>query len=324
MAPVRSSNPGSDEFWVAEFDRQQARAQQNRRLVADGSGAATAYASPTGSVPTVSGVSITAQVQGIKVTWNDVSIRDLLRYDVQISNNSTFTGTADAADHATDNYSETFRVRDNQKTLPALNADVTLYYVRVRAVNTANNRGAYSNVASTSVSGAIGTTDITGAAVSSVSSVTDATTETLNNSNGGSVDTDDVEVNGADANTVVIINMTTSFDFASFWSSTSSVNNADLILQRSVKNAGSYTDLQTITLDFKSTIPTDITAWGGGSPADTSDNIITASFSPDQPGAGDWDYRLRITTNTDGGGSPSGELYISRTNADLTALVLKR
>lgn len=324
MAPERSSSPGSDDFWIAEFDRQQSRAQQNRRLVADGSGAATAYASPTGSVPTVSGVSITAQVQGIKVTWNDVSIRDLLRYDVQVSNNNTFTGTADASDHSTENYSETFRVRDNQKTLPALDADVTLYYVRVRAVNTANNRGAYSNVASTSVAGAIGTTDITNAAVSSVSTASDTDTETLNNSNGGSIDTDDVTILGADANTIVIISLTVSFDFASFWNSSSSVNNLDLILQRSATGVGSYTDIQTITLDFKSTLPTDISAWGGGTPADTADNIIAASFAPDQPGSGGWDYRLRMTTNTDGGGSPSGELYISRTNADLEALVLKR
>jgi hypothetical protein len=289
VADIFESNP----IWAREWARRQ-QARLNRQNIPAQTGAST-FAAADGTVPKVSGVSVSAQVQGLKVTWNDVNIRDLLRYDVQVANNTNFTGDADAADHATDDYAETFRVRDNDKLLPDLNPDVTNYRVRVRAVNTAGQSGAWSNVGSGSVSGAISSGDVTvGEITKIVIGSADTTWSTLH-TNGANDTSDRLDVDGVLSTDTILLSASFEFDFSSAWGSSSTTNNLTVELQRA-SDGDTLVTIDTLRFDFKSTIPTA----GGG----TAKNILNAVFAGDQPGsADDYDYAIKLTTNIAGTGA---------------------
>jgi hypothetical protein len=105
--------------------------------------ASTQLATPTVNAPApgltppqVSGLSATGKIQKVLLTWNAVDITDLLRYEIQVSANETFSVFS------------TFVTNSTAFTIDDVSTDENVS-VRVRAVNTTGLNGPFSAIIST-------------------------------------------------------------------------------------------------------------------------------------------------------------------------------
>ncbi len=103
-----------------------------------------------------------------------------------------------------------------------------------------------------------------------------------------------VTIDVPDADTIVDPRVIFEFDFSSAWGASSTTNRLLIELLRRPFGGGD-TVIDDAPIDFKSTVPTA----GGG----TARTTVPSFTSFNQPGAGVWDYRLRLTTLIAGSGA---------------------
>lgn len=243
-----------DQFdYFAQLDRLEQVGQLNRRIQADGSGSATRSSTADGQVPPVSGLTLVKTQGGIELSWNEVNLRDLLRYEVWVATDAAFS-TGDTG--ATGDQIGQYRTRDSKYLLADLASTVT-YYVRVRAVNTAGNPGAWSPVGNTTT-GLIITADITAGDVAEFVENTQSTGFTTLNTNGEEDQFNYVDVTVGGPNESVSYQFFLTFNYDTTFAAGGDTLNFELELYRRADGATTQgTKIgDTITIDTKSDVPT--------------------------------------------------------------------
>lgn len=264
--------------------------------------AGTALTTPGRTPPQLTGLALVSNVNTITAQWNPTTITDLLKYEVQVSSDADMVSPA------------TFTTRDTTFTYQQGSPDTT-YYLRVRAVNQGFLNGPWTGILNTAT-GTISTAHIEAGAVNEfLSEVSDSSWDVLD-TNGESNTSDAVSVDGLDAAAWVLFTVQLDFSFSCTWGASSTTNNLTVDLVRTADGVSpSYPDdiLGSLVFDFKSNLP----AAGGG----TVDNVLTAFFNADNPGAGDFDYYIRLTTNIAGSGAT---LSVAVDILDIRVQVVKR
>lgn len=308
----------SDDTQLArERQRQEQIGDIASRAVADRTGTGSVFNSPsTARPPRPVGLTLLKQTHGFKATWITPEVVDIQRFDLQISDNAAFYGTATGT-HGDDAYSETHVVTGASAYIPSLYAGIT-YYARIRSISTAGRVSEWSFVASSDVTSTIITEDLVAGDVIEFLGGTHSDDIEFNNVSDND-DTDNISVTGIDASTYLIISATVTFNFASVWGV---VDGEDNSLTIQMRDGGSVKD--TVQLDFKSTVPTHISTWNEAStgPDDTQATVITFTFAPYLPAATSADIDLLFTTLTESNGNAS--LYILIDQVVFDVMVVKR
>lgn len=235
------------------------------------------------------------------VSWNAVPIRDLLHYEVQWSSDATFV-SADLQSDTTGN---------TRFTPTNLGADTT-YYVRVRAVNQDFNAGPWSSRVS-SLGGKVLTANINPNAASEIHSFTKTSGFTKLDTDAESETYGPVIITVADSSAVVLPRTIFEFDFGSEWQTTASAMSFTIDLLRRPSGGGD-TIIDSVTSEVKSTLPGHVnpSTFVYERVGTQTVRMVAPSFTTfDQPGAGTWEYRVRVTTNIAGASNSMDFLGVS-------------
>lgn len=266
---------------LGEIDR---RALANPGVDAKSTSVRSGDATP----PRVSGISpstVFTQPGTFTVKWNAAAINDLQRYEVQISTTADFT--QDVVTDSTRNLHYTWNEGDVDTT----------YYLRVRAVNTKGNAGPWSSRIS-SATGKVATATIVVNAASEIDSFTQSTGFSQLQGT-GSVTTETygpVEISVFDDNSVVDPVIVFEVDYRSDYYA---IGTNQLFVELLRRPAGGTSDtvIDDVTTDFKSTIPN----IAGVPTGNTARTTVDVGATKDQPGEGDFEYRIRLTITSSGG-----------------------
>lgn len=239
---------------------------------------ASAAAQVGGTPPKPSGLSLVSNVGSITISWNSVQIQDLLYYEIQVSTDPLFGSGV-----------TTFKQGNTRFTYTEGSADST-YFFRVRAVNLDRNPGPWSALLN-GTSGKVGTNDLEVNAASAIATFSKSSGFTLLDVDGESEVYGPLVVDVVDDDSVVEPRIRFEINFSSGWNSSSIYNYLDMELLRRPFGGGVEEAVDSSTVDFKSTIPTD-------DPLDFSAGLLSTFATFDQPGKGKWEYRLRITIHT--------------------------
>jgi hypothetical protein len=230
----------------------------------------------------------------IGITWNPVRASDVLYYEIQVAEDASFRVNP-----------ETFRETDPSFVFERGNSSIfeasKTFYLRVRSVNKAGRASGWSATLN-SETGKVFSADIEPGATGEIYSFLKTSSFATLNTNNETEAYGPVVIDVFDATSVVEPRVIFEFDYASDWSG-SDICRAIFTLEYRTSGSGGYSTVDSVTVDFKSTIP----SLGGG----TARAVAPIFTSFHQPGAGLWDYRVSIETEVTGGNA------ISITGVDL-------
>jgi hypothetical protein len=245
-------------------------------------GAALSRAGGTPAAPT--GVELLSATPGaITVGWNAPLQRDIVRFDVQISTSSVFIGDARTFAVSSSSESFTYTTEDPEAT----------YYIRVRTVG--SQRASEWSAVVNSTTGAVTTAHFEAGAATEIYEYTKSSSFTNLNTNNETETYGPVTVDVYDDTSVVEPAIIFEFDYSSNYSGANNCRVKFDFLRR--PSGGSDTTVDTVTVDFKSVVPS-----SGGGTARAVAPVFTAF---DAPGAGLFEYRIKVTTEIGAGNTLS-------------------
>jgi hypothetical protein len=235
-----------------------------------------------GTPPAVTGIQKVTRPGTLTVSWSRVPITDLRNYEVLIATNATFT--SGVVTRSTRELQFTWEEGD----------DTSTYYIKVRAINTANNPGAYSATVNTA-NGKVTTSNIDPNAASEIHAFTKTAGFTTLDTDTETETYGPVSIDVFDADSVVEPRVIFQVDFSSTWVAASTTNRLTIELLRRPEGGGD-TVIDTAVTDFKSDLP-------GAATGGVVRLTLPTFTSFDQPGAGTFEYRMRLTLSIDALGS---------------------
>lgn len=266
---------------------------QARALANPDAAAGVARTAPRGVPPQVSGIAADTNLNTITVTWSPVQTVNLLRYEVEVATDPDFTERVKLAS-----------TRATEWTYQEGNPD-TEYWVRARAIAYTpggQREGPWSARVNTTT-GKVLSANITVGAASEIHQFVQTSGFTLLDSNpstSGGISVDEtygpLEVGVLDADSIVVPRVVFEFDIASlFVANTTNRMTLELLRRRDGETTASDVVADSAEFDFFSTVP--------------DPNITTSllrqtlsSFTTfDQPGAGAWEYRVKVTLESGAG-----------------------
>lgn len=252
----------------------------------------TEAAQAGGVPPKVSGIVQKDDVGRFTISWSRSPIADLLHYEVQISQDPNFISGV-----------TTEKPRDTFITPSGIADNDDAWYVRVRAVNSDFNAGPWSAIAS-SVGGLVKTEHLEPNSTSALHTYNKTDGFTLLNTNGAKEEYGPVIVPNCTAESVITPKIIFEVDFRSEWQ-TGGADNMwfDLALFRRPSGAPASADVvvDEIRTEVKSTLPYVAGTLGGDG---SMVQMVVPTFTTfDEPGEGDWEYRIEVETNFSGAGN---------------------
>lgn len=262
--------------------------------------------------PRVTGLSLdNAVVGGLAAKWNAVPNPDIVRYRVEVSTSQSFSSDTTTV----------LKISPSDEPNVVFGEAVanTTHYVRVRA-ETSRENGAWSSTLNTTT-GIASTADIDAAATTQLATFTKSSGFT-------ELDTDgETETYGpltieVDAQGIVVPFIIFQFDYDSKWNDDGIgnppvENNVVVEFLRRLEG-GADTVIESAQIDFKSTVPSVSTQ--------TARMTAPAFASPDEPGEGTFEYRIRVTVNIDTTGqtTPNANLSFQGVNLKMRFFEYKR
>lgn len=232
----------------------------------------------SGAVAQITGLSLDGQIPGgFTVKWNASSIPDLRKYQIQFALDEAFTDGL-----------QTFSAAGISYPFTTGNGTDAAYFCRVRAQNKAGVTGEYSVTLNTSTGGiTVDTEDIVVGAVTELATFTQTSGFTALNSDLATETYGPVTVTTF-ADSIVIPSSALQLEYSSIFTVADGANNFTFESLRRIPG-GADEVLQIVVQDLFSTVPTT----GGGTATMTAPMI----FVPHSPGAGTFEYRIRVTSN---------------------------
>jgi hypothetical protein len=227
-----------------------------------------------GTPPMVTGLTLVSNIGGIHVSWTGSTITDLKTYQIQISTNAVFTSDV-----------VTKETRETEYRWDEGTSGVT-YYIRVRTENVPGNTGPWGARVNTTT-GTVATADINVNAASEIHSFTKSSGFTLLNASAANEAYGPLSIDVFDNDSVVTPMLVFEFDYSATWNAAGS-NYITFELFRRASGATTWgAAINSARIDVKSSIPS-----AGGGTARTTSPMFT-NF--DQPGAGVWEYQIKVT-----------------------------
>jgi hypothetical protein len=274
-----------DPFSAVISERQLARTQDRLALANKDTGL-NSLSHAGGTPPIVTGTELVSNVGNIHVKWVRSTITDLKFYQIQIATNSDFTQNV-----ITKNWQDTEYIWEE-------GSEDETYYIRVRAVNTANNAGPWSarvNSLTGKVYTAIIDVDATTNVVRFVYGDDPGENFSVLNSNGATEDYGNLTIDVFDDDSVVSPSVIFTFDYASnYVAATSTMNFTVSMYRREQGDILWGAAINSAQQDLKSTI-------GNVGTADYARAQVPTFVNFDEPGQGIWEYKINVTVNFTGG-----------------------
>jgi hypothetical protein len=288
MSQWNESDPRSIDPFSSSIQERKNQRALDRLAVANANASVTDISNAGGTPPMVTGLTLLSNVGSIHVKWGRSTITDLKTYELQIATNGDFTEAV---------------ITKSTRELEYLweeGDDDTAYYMRVRAVNIAGNPSPWSARLNTStglVNTALIDVDATTQVARFVYGDDGGETFAKLDTNGESEDYGNLTIDIFDDDAVVSPTIVFEYDYAADYRTVSATMNITFELYRRVKDTPPWVQVNSATVDIKSSIPN---IGGSRTVGDTARAVVPSFVNFDEPGQGEWDYMIRVTVNFTG------------------------